>query len=423
MKPIELLPEYKPLFYNPPATRYALITGGRASAKSFHVALAILNLTYEKDQVILYSRYTMTSAHDSIIPEFQQKIDLLGVHADFEVNKADIINKRTGSRIMFRGIKTSSGNQTAKLKSIQGLSTFVLEEAEEERDGTDFETIDDSVRTVGVPNRVWVVMNPSFKTHYFYKEFIEPNRSDVTHIHTDYRINVKNLSPSILEKIERMRKVNPARYAHAYLGEWLDESEGLLWNREIINSGRLEPEHLNRAMLRRVILAIDPAVTKTAQSDETGMVVVGVDAKNEVYILDDVSGHYSPQEWARVAKDTADHWNIDAYVAEGNQGHDLVDANLRSVDPNRRVKMVRATRGKTVRAEPVYGLYERGTVHHVGFFPKLEAQMVSWNPEQGIGSPDRVDALVWGVTDLIFSNTAPAQSKMRGKPKSVARRL
>ena len=397
MGSIELLKPYGHLFQTKPKSRYTIITGGRASAKSFHVALAVLNLTYQPNQVILYSRYTMTSAHDSIIPEFREKIELLGVYNDFEVNKADIINKKTGSRILFRGIKTSSGNQTAKLKSIQGLSTFVLEEAEEAQNGTDFETIDDSVRTVAVANRVWVIMNPSFKTHYFYREFIAPKREDVTHIHTNYRINRHNLSPSILAKIDRMREVNPARYQHIYLGEWLDEADGLLWNRSILERQRIAtpPE------LQRTIVAIDPATTKTMSSDETGITVQGR-AGEHGYLLEDLSGKYSPQEWAAAAVQAAKTHKADAIVAEKNQGGDMVEAVIRQVDRNIRVILVNATKSKAVRAEPIYGLYEQGRIWHVGQHPKLEQQMVTFNPDSNKDSPDRVDALVWGFSELML---------------------
>ena len=394
---LELLEDYSPLFYDPPLSRYTAITGGRASAKSFHVALAVLNLTYLPNQVILYSRYTMKSADDSIIPEFKEKIELLGLHNDFEINKADIINIKSKSRIMFRGIKTSSGNQTAKLKSIQGLSTFILEEAEEAHNGDDFETIDDSVRTLAADNRVWIVMNPSYKTHYFFKEFIEPTRGDVTHIHTDYRINEHNLSPSILAKIERMKLVNYPRYEHAYLGKWLDEAEGLLWNAKMIGRQRVD----KAPNLSRIIVAIDPATTKTMDSDETGIIVAGKSG-DQYYVLEDISGKYSPSEWSSAAVQAAKSWKADAIVAEKNQGGDMVEAVIRQVDKNIRIKLVTATKGKQVRAEPVYGIYEQGRVWHVGNFPKLESQMITFNPDENKDSPDRVDALVWAVTELAF---------------------
>ena len=119
---INLLEDYKPLFYEKPETRYYLITGGRGSGKSWTLALFLLNLTYQKGHVILFTRYTLVSAFISIIPEFLDKIEIMGKVNDFEVTQSEIINKLTGSKILFRGIKTSSGVNTANLKSIAGLS-------------------------------------------------------------------------------------------------------------------------------------------------------------------------------------------------------------------------------------------------------------------------------------------------------------
>jgi phage terminase large subunit-like protein len=137
-------------------------------------------------------------------------------------------------------------------------------------------------------------------------------------------------------------------------------------------------------------------------SDETGIVVVGK-AGNQGYLLGDVSGRYSPQEWASLAVQLAKQYQADAIVAEKNQGGDMVEAMIRQVDRNIRVKLVNATKGKAVRAEPIFGLYEQGRIWHVGEFPQLEAQMVTFNPDAGGASPDRVDALVWGFTELMLS--------------------
>ena len=147
MSNVKLNPKYKSLYSND--GRYNIITGGRNSGKSFGVTIFILHLTYEKGHKVLYTRYTMTSAEKSIIPEFLAKIELLGVQDHFEVTKKEITNKMTGSSIMFSGIQTSSGNQTANLKSISGITTWVLDEAEEMTDEDNFDTIDLSVRVKG----------------------------------------------------------------------------------------------------------------------------------------------------------------------------------------------------------------------------------------------------------------------------------
>jgi len=407
---MELISQYRPLFVEKPKTRYTFITGGRGSAKSFHVSTFLLNLTYQPGHVILFTRWTLTSAHISIIPEYLEKIDLLNLENDFEIKQTEIVNKASGSRIVFRGIKTSQGTATANLKSIQGVTTWVLDEAEEMHDEDAFDRIDLSIRHKSLPNRVIMVMNPSNREHMLFKKFAETKRADTTYIHTTYLDNAKNLSKSFIEQAERTKETNLLRYNHIFLGEWIDSAEGLLWDSKLIEKYRVK----EAPKLARVIAAIDPAVTANERSDETGIVLVAEGRDKHYYVLEDSSGRYTPEQWASVAKETADSQNADAYVAEGNQGHDLVASNLRHVDKHRRVKMVRATRGKHVRAEPIYSLYEQGLVHHVGHFPSLESQMVSWNPNENTKSPDRVDALVWGLTEL--SRKISVQGKSNAGP-------
>lgn len=399
---VGLLAPYRPLFVRRPAHRYAFLTGGRGSGKSFHVALFLLNLTYEPGHVILFTRWTMVSAHLSIIPEFEDKIALLGLADDFDVSATHIRNRRTGSRILFHGIKTSSGNQTARLKSIKGVTTWVLDEAEELVDARTFDTIDLSIRALDLPNRVIMVLNPAAKSHFLYERFARTPRADSLYIHTTWLDNRHNLSPSWIAQAERMRDTNPARYAHIFLGEWTTEAEGLLWTPTDISVARVTtaPE------LARVLIGVDPAVTANAASNESGIVVVGVDRDRRAYVLEDLSGKYTPHQWATVAIEAARRWN-GTVVAETNQGGDMVHATLRSVGDRAhgvRVMDVRATRGKLARAEPVYALYQDRRVYHVGEHPILEGQMLSFRPDDpdATGSPDRVDALVWAVTAALL---------------------
>ena len=223
-----------------------LLTGGRGSAKSFNAALFTKRLTYEKDHKILYTRYTMDSAEKSIIPEFKEKIDLENDEVYFNVNKTDITNRLTISQILFSGIKTSSGNQTAKLKSIQGLSTFVVDEAEEWVSGDEYETIKLSIRSNKVRNRVIIIMNPSFTSHWVYEKYIKGTKKfievegvqieisdhpDVEHIHTTYLDNIQNLSKEFLLDVEDIKKNNIEKYNYKLLGKWRSAAEGQILTR------------------------------------------------------------------------------------------------------------------------------------------------------------------------------------------------
>ena len=340
----------------------------------------------------------MIAAHISIIPEFLEKIDILGKHADFEITKTDITNKATGSKILFRGIKTSSGNQTANLKSIQGVTTWVLDEAEELTEENTFNTIDLSIRHKSLPNRVIMVMNPSHRTHFIYKRWFEGGRQpDTTYIHTSYRDNIDNLSHSFIDQAAKTKAINEERYNHLFLGHWVDSVEGLLWNRALLDRLRID----TRPQLTRVVVAIDPASTANKNSDETGIVVVGRDAQGHGYVLEDKSGRWTPAEWGLLATQAAKAWGADCIVAETNQGGDMVQNVIRNIDSTVRYKGVHATKGKYTRAEPIYNLYELGRVYHVGQHPILELQMCTFNPNEG-ESPDRVDALVWGLTEVML---------------------
>src|SRR5699024_8192896 len=143
-------------------------------------------------------------------------------------------------------------------------------------------------------------------------------------------------------------------------------------------------------------------ISNTSTSDETGITVTGIDGSNNGYVLADESGKYSPDGWATIAVNLAEKWKADCIVAEKNQGGDMVQSVIRAKNNKVRIKLVTATKGKYVRAEPIYSLYEQGKVFHVGYLPKLEAQMCIFTSDLK-NSPDRVDSLVWGLTELMLN--------------------
>ncbi len=223
-----------------------IVTGGRGSGKSYNVSVFLERLSFESGHKILFSRYTMASASMSIIPEFQEKIESDFASECFDVTKTDIINTYSDSIIMFRGIKIASGNQTAKLKSIQGLTTFVCDEAEEWTSEDDFEKIMLSIRQKGIQNRIIIIMNPCDSNHWVYKRFIEKTHKikyydgvpvqisthpNVLHIHTTYLDNLENLSPEFLKEVEDMKVNNPEKYAHVVIGRWADVAEGAVFKK------------------------------------------------------------------------------------------------------------------------------------------------------------------------------------------------
>jgi len=215
--------------------------------------------------------------------------------------------------------------------------------------------------------------------------------------------NRANLAPGFFDQV--IRKYEGTRLGRQELNaELLEDTPGALWSHGIIDAAR----QAAAPNLARIVVAIDPATTSGEDADETGIVVVGKDNQGHGYVLADASGKYQPIEWAKIAITAYRTHHADRIVAEVNNGGEMVENTLRMVDPNIPFTAVRASRGKVTRAEPVSALYEQGRMHHVGTFPQLEDQMTNFTSDfdrQSAGySPDRVDALVWAVTDLMLTD-------------------
>lgn len=244
--------------------RYFFLTGGRGSTKTFNEHEFVAKLTYEKGHGILFTRYTMASAEKSIIPEFKQTIKRLGMTHDFHVTKTTATNLKTGTFIFFSGIKTSSGDQTANLKSLPNITTWVIEEGEDFTDELAFDTIDDSLRKKGIQNRVIWIMNPATREHFIFDRWVKKwevpieidgfqimisDHPEVESIHSTYLVATKYLSHSFLKKAwkwrtraktgfcpieqrelsedEKQSAIN--WYKSNYLGGWRDFAEGVIY--------------------------------------------------------------------------------------------------------------------------------------------------------------------------------------------------
>ncbi len=228
--------------------------------------------------------------------------------------------------------------------------------------------------------------------------------------------NRANLSQRFLERIE-------ARYAGTRLGrqeldaEILGDLPNALWSQDIIDAYRVS----SIEGLERIVVAVDPAVTSGDDSDEHGIIVAGI-KDGEGYVIEDASLKGSPLQWSRRAASLVAGYQADGVVIEVNQGGDMVAHTLRSVAPNLNIIEVRASRGKHVRAEPIASLYEQGRVKHVGSFPELEGQMTQMTTGgyEGAGSPDRVDALVWALSELFPDIAQPIKADIKLRiPRSV----
>jgi phage terminase large subunit-like protein len=218
--------------------------------------------------------------------------------------------------------------------------------------------------------------------------------------------NKANLSPQFLQKI--LRKYEGTRLGRQELNaEILDDAPGALWQREAMDEDRCN----SAPLLTRIVVAVDPSVSSDSEEAETGIVVAGLGSDRHGYVLADGSLEQpTPQEWGKQSVSLYSNHRADRIIGEVNNGGDLVEMNIRAVDPNVSYKAVHASRGKQIRAEPIAALYEQHRVHHVGFFPKLEDQMCQWEPGVSTWSPNRVDALVWALTELMLEHSDPGRA-------------
>ena len=224
---------------------------------------------------------------------------------------------------------------------------------------------------------------------------------------TDYDYDIRDMGEPLwgekhsLDRLNKVRLNSPITFGSLYQQNPKPTLDmGLLWDERILDSCRVN----SHPHIVKKVIAIDPATTSDSKSDETGIVIVGKDVDNKIYVLKDLSGRYSPNEWGELVSNAFKKYDCDYYSAEKNQGGDMVKAMIRQYDTHNHIRLVHASKGKYLRAEPVFAQYEQGKVYHVGNFPILERQMLTFNPEANSKSPDRVDALVYGVTELMDDN-------------------
>jgi phage terminase large subunit-like protein len=219
---------------------------------------------------------------------------------------------------------------------------------------------------------------------------------------------------------EQFQRLVVAKYEGTTLGQQelyallLEEAEGALWTRELLNRTRVREMPCEA---KRTVIAVDPAISKKQESNETGIIAVSRGTDDHGYTRADRSGRFSPEGWARRVVQAYEDFNADRVVAEANQGGDMVEHTLRTVAPNIPVRLVHASDGKRTRAEPVVSLFEQGRAHHVGLFEELEDQLCTWEPLGDMPSPDRLDAEVWGYTELF-----PVKPVVHASPGGVSQK-
>lgn len=276
--------------------------------------------------------------------------------------------------------------------------------------------------------------NPPSKKHWTYRLFVEkrdPETKQPKLKPYDYGFylinpgdNRENLDPKFLELLDGLPEKARNRFL---LGRFADDSDGALWTEDVLAVNRRLGQEGSLPQWLRIIVAVDPSGCsgdEDFRSDEIGIVVMALGTDNHGYLLEDLSGLYSPEEWGEIAVQALKRHKGDRIIGEKNYGGDMVRAVIHAVDPDVPYKEVCATRGKVVRAEPIAALDEQGKIHHVGYFPELEDQLcaMTMGGYMGLRSPDRADARIWAATELFPMMTQKAEEEWRPPGKRVQSR-
>ncbi len=384
--------------------RWKASYGGRGSGKShFFADLATEEgLTIPKYR-LLCVREVQKSLKESAKRLIEDKVAERELENYFDCQTYETKIKG-GGVITYVGMQDHTADS---IKSFEGYHRAWIEEAHTISERS-LELLKNTIRAPG--SQIWASWNPRNATDpidVMLRGANPPERSIV--VKALYSDNP--WFPSELEEERKWdEKNNRDRYGHIWLGDYEPQAIGAIWDRATIHGSRVSdiPD------LKRIVVAVDPAVSAEKGSNEHGIVVVGLGHNNQGYVLDDVSMDGTPRQWADRAIAAYDRWEADAVVIEVNQGGDMCKTTLQAARPGLPVTEVRATRGKHVRAEPISALYHLGRVHHVGTFDQLEDQMclMTAGGWEGKGSPDRLDALVWGLTHLF-----PQMSRKQSKPR------
>lgn len=404
--------------------RHILLRGGSRSGKTFLICRALLIRALKaKGSTHAVLRQHFNHLKFSIIFDTMPKVARLCYPGlDLHLDKTDWFHELpNGSRIIYGGL---DDKERADKILGQEHSSIFLNEASQISYGARNKAVTRLAQTSGLALKEYVDCNPPSVSHWTYRlwyQKVEPNGGEeladpeaYASIQMNPADNLANLPDTYLTQLQSLPEKDRKRFLH---GEFLAQVDNALWSLDILDrkrERRWSSESERQALIermQRIVVAIDPsgcAGVEDQRSDEIGLVVCGVDFAGQGYLLEDLSGRYSPEGWARVAISAFESWRADTIIAEKNFGGAMVESTIRTASQYAPVKLVTASRGKKVRAEPVAALYEQGKITHVGAFPEIEEQYLNFSTAgyQGGRSPDRADAAVWGLTELIVEQVS-----------------
>lgn len=413
--------------------------GGSRSGKTFMLCYAAatraLRVSNSRHAILRFRQNAIVKA--IVRDTFPKMMDMAypGVYSEKNLNKTDwFYTMPNGSQVWFGGLDDKErvenilGNEYATMyfnecsqipwQSIKLALTRLAQKCP-----------DPASRTGYLPLKAYYDFNPPSKRHWTYKYFIEKKSPDtnkpllspdtINFLFMNPLDNQANLDPKYLQRLEEMPDKERKRF---FLGQFADEDNESLWTDELLDAGRcLGGKGDELPEMVRITVNVDPSGCEgdeDTRSDEVGITVTGLGTDGRGYLLEDLSGHYGPSTWSKIVGDAFKRWLADAVVGESNYGGAMVKYTIEAGNESGEqinVKLVHATRGKTVRAEPISTLYQRGKIRHHGYYPEIEEQMCSFYPDgyKGMKSPDRADSAIWGFTELF-----PGLTKNDGQPKT-----
>jgi predicted phage terminase large subunit-like protein len=388
MAEIKARPTLKQNAFLEASHRFRLFTGGVGSGKTFAGALATLRMPAGSRGMVVAPTYPMLK--DASLKVWREMGDAVTVNLNRSEMTARLID---GTEVLFR-----SADKPDRLRGANLGWVWIDEGAYCKK-----ETWDVLLGRVRLkPGRVWVTTTPRGE-NWLYDVFGPDNRTEDHYLVRAATTENPYLPQHYIDSL-RQRYTEQQRLQEME-GEFVT-LQGAIFRASWIDEGRVPeaPESL-----ARVVIGVDPAGTHRPDSDETGIVVCAKARDGAAYVLEDASGRYSPPEWARAVRRLWDTYSADKVVAERNYGGDMVESTLQAYGGEMGVETVSATRGKVIRAEPLAAPYERGDVHHVGVYADLERQMTTYDPQdRSAASPDRMDALVWALTELMIDTPRPS---------------
>ncbi|GAA0766996.1 phage terminase large subunit [Brevundimonas olei] len=408
--------------------KFVLSVGGARASKTFGNCILIEDyaLTCPGLRVGIF-RQTATAARSTLFDLTYREASRTrdpDIMKTCKINESEMtIEYENGSKIMFFGLEEHNKerilgqefglifvNEASEFPSFKSIAFLISRLNQQVKGPNGFI----------MPNRFLIDCNPPASSHWTYKLFIEKVQPETgqplkdPHNYQHILMNPADNKSLSADYIETLASTYSAADRRRFIdGQFAMEAEGAMFKMEWIDAARVDS--VDDIDFERIVVAVDPATTSNAGSDETGIAVVG-EFEGEAYLLHDGSMKGSPKAWAAKVNELYDRYQADLVVYESNQGGEMVADVLRQHNPNLPVKAVHASRGKEIRAEPVAHLYEEGKVHHVGEFKKLEEQICLFTKgfnRRKNGSPDRLDALVWGITELMLKEKRKPQKAIQ----------